>query len=52
MSAGDWIVLLVLACILLLIFWPRKSKKKSCSGDCAHCGQVDWEKIRDRKSVV
>lgn len=50
MSAGDILILLVLTLVLVLIFRSASRKKKNgCSGDCAHCGQVDWE---DRKSVV
>ncbi len=47
MSAGDILILLVLTLVLALIFRSASRKKKTgCSGDCAHCGQVDWEKIR------
>lgn len=47
MTTGDAIILLVLILVLVLIFRSaRKNRNRSCSGDCAHCGQVDWEKIR------
>ena len=47
MSAGDILILLVLTLVLALILRSASRKKKTgCSGDCAHCGQVDWEKIR------
>lgn len=46
MSMGDWIVVCFLVLILACIFWSRKNRKKACTGNCATCHQVDWNKVR------
>lgn len=51
MSAGDVLILLVLALVLFFVFRSlKKQGSKSCTGDCSSCGstcsKIDWEKIR------